>query len=396
MSYGVTDAGFIPKPRAAILADLQAAALQPEPAGFGADADVSSDSALGILLGLMADSLAGVWEQAARVYAQAYPDTATGDAFAEIARLTNCPQLPAAPSQMLLLFTGPVGSTIAAGTSCSGGGHTALTLTAGTIPAGGTLLLAAELDTTGPVAVPAGTIDTIDGGLPINTTVSQPADAVLGRDLELLTAWRIRRETSLRAAGGASVDAIQARVAGVLGVQECKVAQNDSDAVVDTLPAHSFEALVRHDDSPNIEQAILDAILATKPGGIYCHGTTVGTALDSGGVVRTVRYTRPTEVPIYVAVTLVTDGTESSTADVTAAAQAAVVAQEARLRIGSNVVGSRLAAAVYALGDFIYSASVTVGTAPSPTDAAVILSSRQMASLDTSRVTVTVSHAGDL
>jgi hypothetical protein len=68
-------------------------------------------------------------------------------------------------------------------------------------------------------------------------------------------------------------------------------------------PGKSFEIVVLGGDDADIAEAIWES----KPAGIQSYGTTTETVTDDEGNEWTISFTRPTQVPIYVAITLVTD-----------------------------------------------------------------------------------------
>jgi len=396
--YGVTATGFVPKPRSVILTELQEAAI----GQYGPDTDTSSDSVLGIELGLMADSIALVWEQAYLAYCQAYPDGATGASFALIARFTACDRLQPTSSLIDVVFSGTPGTVIPVGTVVSSGPgtHTAVTTTAVTVVAGGVSARVTASET-GLLPFFTGYLNTIDTPVAGLSSVSQPLDAVyVGSELETEVDWRARRETSLRGIGGASVDGIRARVLAVKpagSVTDCYVYNNDEDTTdSEGLPGHSFEVVASHtDDSAAQQQAIADAILAAKPAGIRSHGTRTLTARDSGGATRTVRYTRPYDLEIYVYAIVKTDGTEPSSGVVVAAVKAAIIASESSYRPGNNVVASRLESLILRISDYMYDVVVSVGISPLPGSREVVLDRREVASFDSGRIIVSVTHASD-
>jgi hypothetical protein len=96
---------------------------------------------------------------------------------------------------------------------------------------------------------------------------------------------RRRREVELARAGTGTVRAICADISAVKGVETVLVLEKDGDAVdSEGLPAHSFQVVVSGDTDPDVDQAIGDAIWATRPAGIYAGGTTSVTVVDDVGV----------------------------------------------------------------------------------------------------------------
>src|SRR5262249_36114068 len=88
--------------------------------------------------------------------------------------------------------------------------------------------VACEAVDTGPLPAPAGTLTVIDTPVAGLSSVTNAADAILGRNQETDSELRIRREEELRAAGKGTVDAIRALLLEVLNVVQAKVLQNHS------------------------------------------------------------------------------------------------------------------------------------------------------------------------
>lgn len=86
--YGVTDAGFVPKPVGRLLAEKIAAAREL----FGPSVDLTSGSALRTLLELMSVEEARVWTQLGRVFADGHVSTATGEALSRLGAELGIPR----------------------------------------------------------------------------------------------------------------------------------------------------------------------------------------------------------------------------------------------------------------------------------------------------------------
>lgn len=467
MAYGVQLAGFIQKPRAQILSELEAAAR----VAFGdAQLDVSEDSFVGLLLGVVADNLALNWETAQGVYSSAFTDGATGVSLERICALTRVKRTAAFASRVDVLALGNnalrdvrldvVSSTLIAGDTFTGGSSlasaTVVSVSGGTlilsgvtgtfiggealvgshsafasgaqyfglpsppvIPAGTTFdsgagttsvsslaavtmsivdginvgaVLRCQASATGPIRIPALSLTRLTTALPAIVSFSNPlSEVVLGAATETDDALRVRREALLQGIGGAALDAIRAKVLGVTFVTEAYVFLNDLDAA-DTYgqPGHSFQVVVRG----GADSDIAAAILGVKPVGIYCHGTTSLAVLDSVGVSRTMRFTRPTAVPIYVTLTIETYGQQISDAALTAAVQAAIVALETSYRVGNDVVASRLVRPVFDVDPTIQNvAPVLLGYSASPSSSATLgIGPIGFADFDASRIVVNVVH----
>jgi len=449
-TYGITSAGFTPKTRDTIYAELCAAAIT---ASGNPDLDVSADSDTGLFIGVLADALGAQWSVAEAAYTASYPDGATGVPLENICAITGITRLPATYSEVEVTCTGTVGTHVSAGTLFSTGAGTpqVSVVTTVTIPAGGTVVAQCKATVTGPNYFYAGTVTTIETPVAGLVSVSNALDQyILGNDIETYEDLRIRREASLRALGGSGVDAIRAAVLLVDEVTECYILNNDLDTVVDTLPGHSFEVIVAGGTNADIGQAILN----TKPVGVYCFGTAAiagsfvvgdtytittvgstdftligaasntvgvsftatgagtgtGTAMsepriaDSAGNTRLVRLTRPPSINIGMFVEVETWGVIPT--GLAASIKAAIVALESSYHAGNDVYASRFVRTIYDVSTCIQNvkyvtltqatppSTPTVPTSGSPTTIAI--PSRNRAEFDTSWITVNVVALGSI
>lgn len=122
---GVTDAGFIIKRLADILADDRALAVQlfQDLVQPGDQVDVSDSSALGRLISLAAPSEADLWEAAQEVYAAFDPNSATGIALDNLVALGGLTRREQTFTTSSILVAGdtntliPVGQTVSSSTT---------------------------------------------------------------------------------------------------------------------------------------------------------------------------------------------------------------------------------------------------------------------------------------
>lgn len=390
--YGITENGFVPKPRASIYAELCASAIT---ASGDANLDVSADSDIGVLLGVFADALGGAWEASEGVYQESYPDGATGVPLENLCALTGVTRLAATYSEVNVTLTGTPAAIIPLGTLLDmGTGTKQVALMADTTIGGASTVVArCKATESGPNYFLAGTINHI--GTPVTglTSVSNALDQdVLGTNIESYEDLRVRRVATLHAMGGSAVDAIRAHVSLVDGVTECYVLNNDTNGIVDTMPAHSFEVVVRG----GTDAAVAAVILDTKPVGVYSAGSTSVNTPDDLGVDRTVRMTRPSSTPIYLAVEVETWGVvPSGLAD---SIKAAIVAQQNAYHVGNDFVCSRFVRPIFDVSTTIQNvAHVYAGTAINPTTSATVaIGNRNYAALDTTRIAVTITALGSV
>jgi uncharacterized phage protein gp47/JayE len=434
-TYGLTATGFVTKPLSVCKEELEAV--------FRAAGLDPSDprSVEGQLVGGLAEREAALWDLAEDVYRAMDPDANEGDAQDAIAAITGTLRAPAKKSTVTLTAAGTAGTVLNAGrvASATGTGYRFATTAAATVAAatawaaltaytvgqrrtnGGEIYeatvagasaaaggptgqgsaitdggvtwkwvitgtafvdVAAAAEETGPKQALAGTVTTIETPVSGWTAVRNVLDAVVGADVETAAALRLRRETELRAVGGAALDAVRADVMAVSGVTAVTVFENTGSVPdVDGIPAKAIEVLV----SGGLDAGIRTAIWGSKAAGIETHGGVAGTVLDSQGVSHAVEFSRPTAKPVYINVDIKVGATFPVDGDAQVKAQ--------------------LAAKVYAAGDDVISWSlkrlITVAgvedvpvlriglASPATVETTIVIAARELAQLDTSRIVVT-------
>lgn len=256
----------------------------------------------------------------------------------------------------------------------------------GIITAFRTVAVPAQSVDFGPVNGPAGTISVIVNPIPGWNTSANFTDAVAGRLAETDAAFRIRRLLALQGLGAARQEAIRGALLGLNGVTNVVVFVNDLDVNdSDGRPPHSIECMLIGGDN----QQIIDTIWAKKAAGIQTTGTSSGTTLDSQGTSHTVKYSRPTQVLIYLDITIAKD-VAIYPSNGNAQVLADILAYAATLTIGADVIVTPALVGSFAAVPGITGVTVKIGTAPSPTlGNNITITATQIAVFDSSRITVT-------
>lgn len=186
----------------------------------------------------------------------------------------------------------------------------------------------------GPVDAPIGTLTVIDTPVSgLSRTINVEA-TVIGRNREDDVDLKARREETLAVGGNATIEAIRSKIKNLEGVTDAFVFENDTLVPdLDGRPGKSFECVVDGGD----EDALAEVIWRSKPGGIQPYGQITKTVIDSQGVGRTIRFSRPIEVAIYTSLDLTVD---SGVFPVNGALKAKelIVAWGAFLGIGRDVI----------------------------------------------------------
>jgi uncharacterized phage protein gp47/JayE len=386
MPFGIDSTGYNLKTIDDILASIRTRQQALFGAAFAAQLDTS---VVGQLNGVFANEMADLWLLGQSVWRSRYPSTATGVSLDLVAQETGATRLPATSSTVTLTFSGSNGTIVPVGTvvAVDGSGAQFQTTEAGTI-SGGTVDLEAEALETGAVLAPAGTLTVMVSAIAGVTSVTNALDAELGTDIETDAAFRLRRSQLLRQSGSGTVAAIRADVRAVEDVDEVYVYNNPTSSTsVDGLPPHSFEVVVRGGADADIRQAIFDS----QPAGIESYGTTSGTVTDEQGDSQTVKFTRPTDVDMWVDVEVVIDSANFPTDGDDQIKQAIVDYWESSdQRIGKDVVVNAFYGSIYAIPGVSQVTVLEIDDINPPVNTTTTaITSRQIAVFDTSRITVT-------
>lgn len=239
---------------------------------------------------------------------------------------------------------------------------------------------------TGPVQAFAETLTVIVTPIFGLDSVFNLADTIEGRNIETDLELRQRRVRTLQVAGAGTVEAIRSRLLALTEVIAALVFENVTLITdVDGRPPKSFEAVVQGGDDATIGQTIWLA----KPAGIETFGNQTTFVTDSQGFVHAINWSRPTEVPIWITVTITTDVTFTSNA--AEIKQAFVDDSESTIGIGDDVIVYPTLICI--LGQFtgIVDVVIAVGIAPGPTlDNNIILAPQEIATFDTARIVVII------
>jgi len=387
MPFGIVPTGFAPKPLEDIQADLDSGFR----GVFGAAITTVAQSVFGQLIGIMSDRLADLWQLGLALYNASFRAGAVGVQLDNIGDLTGTVRRPASNTKVSLTLGGVNGTVIGAGrvVSIPATGTKFTSLTGGTI-SGGVLALEFQAVETGPKVAYAGTVTQIDTPVSGWNTVTNPLDhSILGADVETDAAYRIRQVRELRAQGKATIAAILAAVfASDSNVVDAFVFENESDVTdAQGLPPHSFEVVAFGGTDAHIAKAIID----TKATGIASHGTTTVATTDANGFARNVKLSRPVALDIYADVTVTVNAATFPDNGDAQIKDAMAAYGDLNLRTGSEVRSSAFLPSVFGITGVLESTLPLISTAPSPASSTtIVVTNRQRAEMDTSRIAVHV------
>ena len=295
--YGVSATGFKRKRLDLILEELNAEVKSI----FGENFNVSPESPDGQINGVLSESDANLWELAEHCYNAFSPSKASGNTLSDLVQLNNIAREPAIASVVLLTLSGSTGTVVPVSSivSVEEVGIRFTTDKEVTIPSGGSVDVLATATVTGPLITSSGSVTVIDSPISGWDSVTNNNNAITGQNQESDSELRSRRLRSISRSGQSMLDSISAEILAIPTVTSATVLENDT-AVTDSrgLPPHSILALV--EGGSNLQVAT--AIFLKKATGISTFGNTSVIIEDTQGVDKTLLFSRPVQIPIFVRV----------------------------------------------------------------------------------------------
>ena len=387
MSEGLLITGFKRKRLDQLLTELN----DDMKAIFGDNLNLTPQSPDGQVNGVVAESQANLWEIAEEVHNAFNPSAATGASLSNLVQLNGITRKEATFSTVAIDVTGtdptviPAGSLISTSDTDSQFSIDAdITITGGVGSGTATAVLS------GAVNAIAGTLTNIDTPLAGWDSVTNAADADLGVNEESDAELRIRRRLSLATGAGSILESILAAVLNVTDVTAVAVIENDTNATVDGVPAHSFHTVV----NGGLDQDIADVIWNKKPTGIQAFGSTTLPVVDSQGFSHDISFSRPTVINIYIDVAITalvgfpTDGNDQIKQAIVDYA-AGILIENRGFDIGEDVIYSEIYVPINTV-EGVQVDSLEIGIAPSPSGTSTIsIGADQVSDFDTVRINVT-------
>jgi uncharacterized phage protein gp47/JayE len=268
---------------------------------YGEDIVITPDSQDGQMLAIFAAAIDDANAMALQVYNAFSPSSARGVGLSSVVKINGIKRLVASYSTVDLLITGQAGTTITNGIAQDASGAQWLLPASVTIPVDGDITVTATAKELGAVLAASGTVTTI--GTPTRgwQTVTNPTAAVAGAPVEEDATLRRRQTVSTALPSRTVFEGTIGAVASISGVTRWKGYENDTGSTdANGLPAHSISLVVLGGDATAIAQAIADK----KGPGAATYGTTSVDITDEFGVTRAIKFYRPTNATIKVAIAI--------------------------------------------------------------------------------------------
>lgn len=393
--YGVTPTGFVLKPLPAILLELE----QRQRADIDPEWNTDSDSLGGQYNGIVGDQLAQLWEVLEAVSYSLSRDGAIGASLDIIGSINGTRRKPASKSAVPLTLNLNAGVSVLAGAIVSVTGNpsirvvTLADVTNGTGAAANVTALA-EAEVAGNVTAVVGTLTVIETPVAGWNSATNPEPLGGGTAIESDTAYYQRQLAELAAGGGGTLPGLRADLLHVPGVDAAIVVENNTDAVVDGMPPHSFEAIVL---GAGDDAAIAAVIWANKPAGIRPHGSWPPvTITDDQGFDQVIRFSRPSTRAVYAAIAVeTTDGYVSNEAVANAVAAAVIDSESpAFFAIGTDAYAGRIIWAAMGLPGVLNARvglAYSLITDPAAGALSLAIGDREIASLPYANIKVTAT-----
>jgi hypothetical protein len=370
---------------------------------FGGGVNPALNTPQGQLASSWAAGVSDKNSEIALVVNQVDPRYATGRFQDSIGFIYFMERIGATSTAVTAILTGPGGivpvGTLAQDTS----GNTYSLLGAVTIPAGGTVSSTWQNVLTGPIPCPAGTLTQVYQSVPGWDAITNPADGVLGQNVETPSEFELRRQNSVAGNSRGSTQAILSNIFNTVpNILDCYVIDNTKGQTVfkgstnyPLLPHSLYVAVVG-----GLDADIAQAIWVKKDTGCDYNGNSTVIVLDTSPQYSApfptypVQFNRPTTTPVLFAVQIVNSPTLP--ANIVALVQNAIIAQFNGLnpaippaRIGSAITGANYYGAVIGAAQTVTVLSVLVGIA-APTLTQVTMGIDQSPVISAPNISVTL------
>lgn len=351
--------------------------------------NLGDDSVLGSVVSGVSRAMAEAWDVLAEAYASFDRDSASGRSLDNLAGIVGLYRREAKPTRVTCTVTLAVGTYAAGVLLASKPGEPSvlyeneseIVVTTGGVQTGKVFVC----QETGARPVPTGSLTVISSPYTGWSAITNPADGVLGRDVE--TDAELRQRMIEGTPRGA--------LASDSRIKKVFIYENNTDAWVGALPPHSFNAVVW--DGTNDGSAVSDAEIAAllyqdTQAGIETVGDISETVTDTVGLPHTINFDRPTLVPVYLEVEVETNADWDGANGPDLVKEALVAWAQERLTCGTDVRHTALFGTVYGIPGVENVPEIYLDTAasPSPNVADLVIAAHEIAEFDTSRIIVTL------
>ena len=353
IDVGVTDEGFINTDRTTIynaIADRLTSA-------FGSYFDTSEESPDGQFIGVVADLAKQCLDVAEEGYSQYNPNTAYSTGLDQIVLLNNITRFVNTATTVTLELDGNTGTVVPALSKVKDENNVVFTINDEVVLPSSVTATCSE---TGPIIINENEIWTIVDAVDGWTSVTNPEAGFTGVTYEQDAALRARRQNSTIIDGTGPIDAIYSALAK-LGLEYITIVDNDTEEVVEGQPPGTIQVIVKGGTPSEIALAIYQE----KGTGIRTYGTTSQTVTDPNGYLKTIKFSRPIDTPIYAIVNI--KRLKGSSNDSATMIQTACMDYINQSKIGDVIVWSDLLSYISSQVELVSIKSLFTGRTANPT-----------------------------
>lgn len=268
------------------------------------------------------------------------PTTAIGVSLDRLAAINGVVRKSATYSIATLQLTGTPNTSISYVQARDVNGYIWQIAQTVTFDANGDATTIASCLTPGNIQAPANSINIIATPVQNWISVNNSSAAIPGSDVESDSVLRERRYESVGLSSTTTFDSMISYLRSLSVVRRVTGYENDTNATVNNIPAHSIAVVVEIDGSDETKQTVADAIYLRKTPGTGTYGNISVDVESSLGISNTINFSTPTETTATVALSLTTLG--GYTDDLDDAIKASIVEYINNLGIGSNLYVSNL------------------------------------------------------
>ena len=358
---------------------------------FGEDIWVEPDSQDGQMLDIFAFAMIETAQAIARAYHSFGPNEAIGVGLSRLVKINGIRRRSATNSQVDVVLIGTAGTVIRNGRVGDTFNNQWVLPSTITIPSSGEIIVTATSRVAGGIRIQPGDVNKILTPTRGWQSVNSPDASVPGQPVETDYDLRIRQTESVSLPSLSVLGGITGAVLDLPDVVRGKVYENDTSVTdINGIPPHSICAVI---DGGNVSD-IGNRIFLKKTPGTGTYGDIQVSVEDEQGISNTIRFFRPTQIPIEIHITL--SAAANYNGDTTDSIIRKLVDHINTLSIGSDVILNQLYTIIYSadvagpIKTFVVStlAAAVSGGTPGSSNIVVAFNAASLLSPDSVHVTI--------
>jgi uncharacterized phage protein gp47/JayE len=225
-------------------------------------------------------------------------------------------------------------------------------------------------------------------------SVNNSGDLINGRDLETDEELRSRFKKSSAINGNTTVPNIEAKILQVAGVTRAFLNENRTMATSALgVPPKSYECVILGGS----DEEIAEALWESKPASIETYGNTTVSIVDGQGRLQAVKFSRPTNIYIWVKAYYTKYSEEAFPSTGTTSMASAILTYGSGRGLGEDIISKRFYGSIYSSTTGIQDLRVLTATSTDPliepnilefNDNTILISDKEISSFVASRIEI--------